>query len=444
MNRAPNFLYAAPDSPARAFTEGIAWLWRLSPVQPEPGARAVGFGVAEERPALARLIAGGQLAAAIVFAAVEDGDEPMRPRTRVAKGIADLPEGSVKGTHTVFLEGRSVLRSRLGVHAIEQNGILHLGASPSDWGTVGTYWLFSLIADFLRRTLARPLIVLPPLGCVRLDDVPGTALQQVRGRAHPDRTMVQRIRRLTEHYRKAGARLVVAVSSEALVAGEAVPLDEVWPDSVAVLREGTRAGVFEPACHGTLHLDIEAFSEGAVEATEFARLDEDAARRRIEKAAGWLSEAIGEPESFIAPAWGYSPGTLAAVAESGLPAWCGPRPGPLLSGHQLFETTRDSMQGVSRVDYRFLSALARVGIPPTVVFHGRLLDHRRATLKLPGDTLACLLLALRPDLYRLPRVRGVRWIGARELVEALRAHDETELSSDGATPVGPGSSRVLA
>jgi hypothetical protein len=255
--------------------------------------------------------------------------------------------------------------------------------------------------------------------------------------------MVRRIRTAVQVYRRAGARLVVAVPSEALADGSPVPLDEVWPHSVAELREGARAGVLEPACHGTLHLDVKALARGTVEPREFIRLGEDEARRRIEKASGWLREAIGEPESFIAPAWGYSSGALAAAAGSGLPVWCAPSPGPLIYEQQMFETTRGSLLGVSRVDYRFLAALARIGIPPTVVFHGRLLDHRRMTLKLPGDTLACLRLVLRPDLLRLPNVRGLRWVGARELFEALQAHDETELAPDGVTPVGPGSSRIL-
>jgi hypothetical protein len=442
MKPAPTSLYVAPDSEARAFAEGIAWLWRLGPLNHEPGTGAVGLGVAADGAALGRLVARGQLAGAIVLAAGSSEDEPLPALTRVT-GVADLPEGSVKGTFTTFLEGRPVLRSRLGLHAVERGGVFYLGSSPGDWAAVSTYWLFGLIADVLRAALARPLIVLPPIGCVRLDDVPGTALQQVTNRAHPDRTMVRRIRKLTRRYGCAGARLVVAVSSEAFVDGQPVPLAEVWPESVVALRDGVRAGVLETACHGTLHLDVEAFAEGTIEPREFARLSEDEARRRIQKAAGWLSETIGKPESFVAPAWGYSSGALAAAAASALPAWCEPGPGPLFTGPQLFETTRNSLLGVTRVDYRFLSALARLGVPPTVVFHGRLLDNRRDTFDLPGDAVACLRLAFCPDLFRMPRVSGVRWVGARELVDALRAHDETTLAPDSRSAVGPGSSRVL-
>jgi hypothetical protein len=191
-------------------------------------------------------------------------------------------------------------------------------------------------------------------------------------------------------------------------------------------------------------VEVEALGDGTVEPREFWRLDERAARSRIESASSWLRSTIGEPRSFIAPAWGYSRGTLAAAADIGLTTWQAPAPGPLLDGVQLFETTRDSLAGLSRVDYRFLTALARVGVPPTVVMHGRLLDHRRDTLELPGDAFAGARLAYRPDMFRLPRTTGLRWVGTQELVEALRAHGETELASDGRTIVGPGSSRALA
>ncbi len=443
MAPAPHSLYVAPGSAARAFTEGIGWLWRLE-ARLEPGGQAVGFGTAAEAPALRALVAGSQLAAAVVLVGADEAEAPPRPQSRVVGGIARFPDGSVKGRHRTFLEGRALISSGLGAHAVEHDRLVYAGASASEWGAASAYWLFTLVADLLRRTLARPLVVLPPLGCIRLDDVPGTGQQQLTGRGHSDGAMSKRIRTIMGHARRAGAKLVVAVPSEAFVDGSAAPLDAVWPDSVRALAEGVAAGVFEPACHGTLHVDVKALAEGVVEPREFERLSADVARARITSAVSWLREAIGEPESFIAPAWGYSPGTLAASAEAGLPTWRAPRPGPLLDGLEFFETTRDSLLGISRTDYRFLSALARVGVPPTVVFHGRLLDHRRDTLELPGDALACLRLAYRPDLFRLPRVAGVRWVGARELVNALRAHDETALSPDGRTIAGPGSSRVLA
>ena len=443
MTRASESLYVAAGSAARAFAEGMGWLWRV-PVRLEPGGSAVGFGVGPEAAGLRSLVRGSQLATAAVLVAAEDADDRSPPRARVVGGRADLHDGSVKGRFVTFDDGRVLVRSRLGAHAVEYDGMVYLGAGPSDWGTASAYWVFGAVADLLRRTLTRPLIVLPPLGCIRLDDVPGTGLQQLTGRGHPDGRMAGRIRTIIHRYREAGAQLVVAVASEAFVDGSPAPLDAVWPESVDVLRDGVRAGVLEPACHGTLHVEVEALADGTVEPREFGRLGKEVARSRIERASSWLRAALGEPQSFVAPAWGYSPGTLAAAAEIGLTTWRAPAPGPLLHGLQLFETTRDSLAGLNRVDYRFLSALARVGVPPTVVFHGRLLDHRRDTLELPGDAFACVRLAYRPDLFRIPMTGGLRWVGARELVDALRAHGETELARDGRTVVGPGSSRVLA
>jgi peptidoglycan/xylan/chitin deacetylase (PgdA/CDA1 family) len=443
MTRASDSLYVAPGSEARAFAEGLGWLWRV-PVRLEPGGGAVGFGVPAEAAGLRSLVRGSQLAAAAVLVGAEDVDDHSSPRARVVAARADLHDGSVKGRFVTFDEGRVLIRSRLGAHAVEQDGMVYLGAGTADWGAASAYWVFGAVADLLRRTLTRPLVVLPPLGCVRLDDVPGTGLQQLTGRAHPDGKMARRIRTITRRYREADAQLVVAIASEAFVDGSPAPLDAVWPDSVAALRDGVRAGVLEPACHGTLHVDVEALGDGTVEPREFRRLDQGVARSRIESASAWLTASIGEPRSFVAPAWGYSPGTLAAAAEFGLPTWRAPAPGPLLDGLQLFETTRESLAGVSRVDYRYLSALAAVGVPPTIVLHGRLLDHRRDTLELPGDAFACVRLVYRPDVFRLPTTGGLRWVGAQELVDALRAHGETELARDGRTVVGPGSSRVLA
>lgn len=443
MTRASDSLYVASGSAARAFAAGIGWLWRL-PVHLEPGGRAVGFGVRAEAAGLRSLVRRSQLATAAVLVGAEDADDRSSPRPRVVGARADLHDGSVKGRFVTFDEGRVLVRSRVGAHAVEHEGMVYVGAGPSEWGAVSAYWVFRALADMLRRTLTRPLIVLPPLGCIRLDDVPGTGLQQLTGRGHPDRKMARRIRTITRHYREVGARLVVAVASEAFVDGSPAPLNAVWPESVDALRDGVAAGVLEPACHGTLHVEVEALGNGTVEPREFQRLDKEVARSRIENSSSWLSAAIGEPRSFVAPAWGYSTGTLAASAEIGLTTWRAPAPGPLLDGLQLFETTRDSLVGLNRVDYRFLSALARVGVPPTVVLHGRLLDHRRDTLELPGDAFACVRLAHRPDLFRIPTTGGLHWVGAQELVDALRAHGETELARDGRTVVGPGSSRVLA
>jgi hypothetical protein len=62
-------------------------------------------------------------------------------------------------------------------------------------------------------------------------------------------------------------------------------------------------------------------------------------------------------------------------------------------------------------------------MPPVVVLHGRLLDDRLVH----RDFLALARLALRRDLARLMRLRGVRWVGAQELVALLRAHDAIDV-----------------
>jgi hypothetical protein len=94
-------------------------------------------------------------------------------------------------------------------------------------------------------------------------------------------------------------------------------------------------------------------------------------------------------------------------------------PGPLLEPAGVRETLRAGLQGLHGVDYRALEHLAECGLPPVVVLHGRLLDDRLVQ----GDVMALARLALRRDLARLMRLRGVRWVGTEELVALLRAHD---------------------
>jgi hypothetical protein len=441
----PGRLFAPPGSAARPFAEGLAWLWRLGPVADEPRPSDVGLGAAADARALGELVRQESLRAALVLAAGEEEEAGVAvPGSRVVEGVATFPHGRVQGRHTVFLEGRSVLRSGLGDHAVADGGVVYLGASPEDWGSVSAYWLFVLLAELLPRELGRPLIALPQLGCIRLDDSPGTAQQQLLGRDHPDRVMARRLDGYARSYRRSGAVLVVAVASAALREGRPVPLQEVWPAATEAVRRGVEAGVFEVACHGTLHLDREALAAGEVEPREFLRLSEEEAGRRLDEALSWARAALGEPASFVAPAWGYSSGTLAAAAERGLPTWCPPDPGPLLRGWQLHETTKESLRGLDRLDYRPLAALAGAGLPPTPVLHGRLLDNRPTPLRTPRDALDLARLVVRQDITRIPAVRGVRWVGVRELVAALRAHGETELGADGASAVGPGSSRLLA
>jgi hypothetical protein len=228
--------------------------------------------------------------------------------------------------------------------------------------------------------------------------------------------------------RGARATLVVAVAAQALDGDRPVPLDAVWPRSVAELGAGVRLGVLEPACHGRLHLDRRALAEGRVEPREFAAMGREEASRALADAISWMTPRLGRPATFVAPAWGYSQGTLEAARELELPAWLPPRPGPLLGdGGEIVETLRDGLPGLHSLDYAPVERLAAAGLPPTVVFHGGLLDDRLSRLRATTDVLGAARLALRRDLPRIAALRGVGWVSARELLGALAAHSETAL-----------------
>ena len=106
----------------------------------------------------------------------------------------------------------------------------------------------------------------------------------------------------------------------------------------------------------------------------------------------------------------------------GLAPWLKPEPGPLLDGSALRETLIDGPPGLHQLDYGPLAALARLGLPPTIVMHGALLDTRLSSLRRPRDLLALARLAARRDIVRLPTVPGLRWIGAAEYSRLVRAH----------------------
>jgi hypothetical protein len=78
------------------------------------------------------------------------------------------------------------------------------------------------------------------------------------------------------------------------------------------------------------------------------------------------------------------------------------------------------MDGLS---YQPFADLAALGMPPTPVLHGGLFDLRMEQLRAARDPVSFARLALRRDLLRIPAVEGLRWIGAGELVELLRAHE---------------------
>jgi hypothetical protein len=88
----------------------------------------------------------------------------------------------------------------------------------------------------------------------------------------------------------------------------------------------------------------------------------------------------------------------------------------------LRETLIDGPPGLHHLDYGPLAALARLGLPPTIVMHGALLDNRVDSLRRPRDLFALARLAARRDIVRLPAVPGLRWIGAGEYARLVRAH----------------------
>jgi hypothetical protein len=309
------------------------------------------------------------------------------------------------------------------VHAVRSGHLLAVGAGPEHWGRLDVFWVLEAIASFLVERLGRPLVLLPPVGCLRLDDFPGTAELQLRGVAKGDSRQARRAGTMIAQLERAQARLVVAVSARALDGDTDVPLDQVWPKAVAALARGVERGTLEPACHGLLHLEPRARAEGRVDPREFAHLDIEAAGARIDAACAWLRDRLSEPRSFVPPAWAYGRGALEAATERALPSWLPPEPGPLLSGLALHETLATGLPGLHGVDYAPLQRLAAIGLPPTVVFHGRLVDDRLPRLRAKRDLATAARLARSPDLPRVIGLGGVQWVGVTELFQRLRDHE---------------------
>lgn len=411
--------------------EALAWLWRLGEVgdRPEPG--TVALGGLDEAAELSAAVAAGGAAGAIVLAP-EPGAEsgPIPARRRVEGAAKFAPGATVWDRHTVFGAGEAVVETRMGAHAVVvAPRVLAVGADLAGrWGWLGAYWALAPIEELLVDVLGRPLVKLPPIGCIRLDDSPGTPQQQLEGRSKDDAQARRRIERLLATHRRAGAPLSVAVVARGLRDGEPVAAEEVWPTAMAAVAEGVAAGVFEPVCHGWLHYDAGATTAAAVEPREFLELAEDEAGRRIDAAIEWQRRVLGAaPRTFVAPAWGYSDGALAALAQRSLPAWHRAAPAPLIAAGNPRETLIGAghpVGGVHALQYGSLARMAAAGLPPTPVLHGLLLDDRLA-IRVPrmAPTVARLLRSR--DAHRLPAVGGIRWVGAAELVERYQAHDAT-------------------
>jgi hypothetical protein len=431
-------LYCPRDSELAPFADGLAWLWRLGPRLEEPAPSAVGLGTARDAPELAALCAAGRLAGAVILAPGSGPATGVLPARRAHGGHARFGGASADAAFTLFAGGDAVVRSTLGIHAVRERNVLMLGAGPDVWGRLDAFWALETLARFLAGRLARPLVLLPSVGCLRLDDFPGTAELQLRGAAPSDARQRRRAAAMRRALERSGARLVLAVAARALRGDEEVPLHEVWPAAVAGIAAGVRQGQFDPACHGLVHLEPGAQARGEIDPREFAHLDAEEAGRRIDAAVAWLGEHVGAPRSFVAPAWAYGRGAVPAATARGLPTWLAPEPGPLLRGTLLHETLATGLPGLHRLDYTPLRRLAAIGLPPTVVFHGRLLDDRLARLRATRDLTGAARLAQRPDLPRIIGLDGVRWLGAAELIEAYERHERIEVrGAEVVAPDGP-------
>jgi hypothetical protein len=290
--------------------------------------------------------------------------------------------------------------------------------------------------------LDRPLVMLPPVGWVRYDDLPGTAYHQVLGRDKPERKVCRRIEQLVRLFGESGSQVNLAIASRALADGREVAMDEVWPEAIAAIGQGVEEGVIEPVCHGYIHLDTDLWAEGEISPREFANVPRDEADRRLDVALGWIERTFGATSpTFVAPTWAYGDGLLAALADRAIPAWLPPEPAPLITGGNPRETIISRLEGLFRFDYGPLGVLAAAGVPPSVIVHGSLFDLRGRTLRKPGAAITNARLVARRDLFRFPWVSGVRWIGATELSRRLAAHGQIEVRGD--TLINPGGYDVV-
>ena len=419
-------LWCEPGSKARDFTGVLQWLWGESGGANEV---RVGIGTAGEASELQRLVSEGRIQGAVVLCAPSageggDGGRPLR-------GTAKFENGHLRGG---FWEprpetaGRTLpaLTSGLGTHAFVGQGLLWVGApADGDWGSLRVVWVLSVIRSFLEGSLGLSVRALPPIGCLRLDDMPGTAEFQLHGKAKSDRKQARFARRLAGAAARSGSVLNIASACRALADGDAsrrVPLEQVWPRAVEELRAGVAAGAMEPVCHGYLGLVPEALDRGEVDYHEFGTLSRAEARDLLARIVAWQRQHLGETSTFVAVDWTYSDGALAAAEDVGLAAWLPPAPAPPLRGHRMRESLHGPLDGVSGVDLRPLAWLADCGLPPTVTLHGRSFDNRRAAFRIPRDSVPLVRAYLRRDIFRLLGLGGVEWVGASRMRAALEEH----------------------
>jgi hypothetical protein len=438
-------IFVPPDSPILAFARAIAWLWRLGPIVREPDPRLIGMGGSEEAADLHAQVRRGELAGAVIFTDRPGSDVGPLPGRARRRGVADFGDGDlVLGQFSCLTEGEAALRSSIGVHTTREERWMVVGADPTAaWGALDQFWVLPALAEFLVEVLDRPLVMLPAVGWVRYDDAPGNGQEVVKERTKPDAEWKERLEELRKLFGDAGAKLNIAISARTLRDEREVAIDELWPEAVRTIADGVRADVFEPLCHGYIHLDTAALKEDRIEPREFARMPFEEAERKLDTALTWMTEtfAVG-PSSFIAPNWAYGEGILKALDERGLRAWLPPRPGPLFEGINGRETMISTLEGLYRLHFGPFKRLAEVGYPPTIIIHGGLFDARFANLSLPRDALTYARLYRKRDLFRVPWTDGVRWIGAGELLDHLGRHDQIAVT-DGSITAPSGTSALV-
>lgn len=437
-------IHSAPGSSVRGVAEALAWLWRLGPVADQPATDSVAVGDLPEAEHLTGLLSDGAVRGAVVFAGAPGGPEGPVPARGLVRGVTQMPGGqSVSDAFVVFREGPGFVNSRLGIHAVLKDRMLIVGADPiARWGRLSLLFALEAIARFLVEPMDASLLMLPPVGCIRFDDLPATAQQQMQGTDRSDSRAHRRIEALVDAYADADVTLNIATPARGLRDGVPAPSEVVWPRSIAALRDGVRAGVLEPVCHGLLHLDQTV--QDRVEPREFLALDRTEAESRLASAIDWQESVLGRrPGTFVAPGWGYSPGALEAAANLAIPAWRRAAPAALSLGGNPAETLigPGGIGGIRGVRYEPLAQMAALGLPPTPVLHGGLLDDR-LTHRVLLDSPHYARLLVKRDALRLPAVGDVEWTGAGELARCLRNHDQAVQAPDGAVLVD-GSRAVL-
>ena len=426
-------LYVRSGSQIERVAKAVAWLWRLGPVLDTPDPSAVGVGWLGDAAELDALVRAGRLAGAVVFVTrpgPSDGAIPSRHRVN---GVASFGPGKrVAGQFYVLDSGNPVVRSSIGVHAVRDRNWMVMGADPdTSWGSLDGFWVLPALADFLADVLDRPLVMLPPLGWVRYDDLPGTAYHQVSGTDKPDSAVRKRIEKAARLFGEHDSVLNIAIASRALVDGDEVTVDDVWPQAVAAIGDGIEGGSVEPVCHGYLHLNTDSWAAGEISPREFENVEADEAGRRLDLSVDWFERKLAlRPKTFVAPTWSYSPGLLSALRERDMPAWLPPAPEALISTSNGRETLTSSMEGLFRLDYGPFGDLAAAGLPPSVVLHGGLFDSRPHDLRKLREAPTTARLVKRRDLFRFPWVSGVRWIGAGEMFDRLAGHGQIEVRGD--------------